>query len=48
MRPPQAMARRVPDVDLVTVADVGHAPALDEPEAIVAIDRLLQRVTAGR
>ncbi len=44
----QAMARRVPDVDLVTVADVGHAPALDEPEAIVAIDRLLQRVTAGR
>jgi pimeloyl-ACP methyl ester carboxylesterase len=44
----QEMARRVPDLDPVTVADVGHAPALDEPEAIVAIDRLLQRVTVGR
>jgi pimeloyl-ACP methyl ester carboxylesterase len=44
----QEMARRLPDLDLVTVADIGHAPALDEPEAIVAIDRLLQRVSVGR
>jgi pimeloyl-ACP methyl ester carboxylesterase len=44
----QEMARRVPDLDLVTVADVGHAPLLDEPEAVVAIDRLLQRVRVGR
>ena len=42
------MARRVPDLDLVTVPDVGHAPALDEPEAVAAIDTLLQRVRVGR
>ncbi len=44
----QEMARRVPDLDLATVADIGHAPLLDEPEAVVAIDRLLQRVRVGR
>ena len=44
----QEMARRVPDLDLVTVADVGHAPVVDEPEAVMAIDRLLQRVRVGR
>ncbi len=30
--------------DLVTVANVGHAPTLDEPDAAAAIDRLLARV----
>ena len=42
------MGRRLPDAELVTVAGVGHAPMLDEPEAAAAIDRLLVRVaTAG-
>lgn len=30
--------------ELVTVPRVGHAPTLDEPEALAAIDRLLERV----
>lgn len=38
------MAEELPEAELVTVPDVGHAPALDEPEAIAAIDRLLARV----
>ena len=38
------MARRVPEAELVTVPQVGHAPMLDEPEAVTAIDRLLTRV----
>jgi len=29
--------------ELVTVPGVGHAPTLDEPEAVAAIDRLLAR-----
>ena len=33
-----------PDMESVTVPNVGHAPTLDEPEAVAAIDRLLQRV----
>ncbi|MDE2436674.1 MAG: alpha/beta hydrolase [Sphingomonadales bacterium] len=39
------MAGMLPDADAVTVPGVGHAPMLDEPEAIAAIDRLLARVT---
>jgi pimeloyl-ACP methyl ester carboxylesterase len=31
----------------VTIADVGHAPTLDEPEAVAAIDALLGRVLAS-
>ena len=42
------MVRRLPGLELTTVPDVGHAPALDEPESVAAIDRLLQRVIAGR
>jgi pimeloyl-ACP methyl ester carboxylesterase len=42
------MAKRLPGLDLVTVPQVGHAPALDEPEAVAAIDRLLARVLAAR
>ncbi len=38
------MQRRVPGSEAVTIANVGHAPALDEPEAVAAIDRLLARV----
>jgi pimeloyl-ACP methyl ester carboxylesterase len=36
------MAKRLPNAKLVTVAGVGHAPALDEPFAIRAIDALLK------
>jgi pimeloyl-ACP methyl ester carboxylesterase len=33
--------------ELVTVANVGHAPLLDEPDAATGIDRLLARVLHG-
>ena len=38
------MAKRLKGADAVTVASVGHAPMLDEPEAMAAIDRLLARI----
>jgi pimeloyl-ACP methyl ester carboxylesterase len=38
------MLARVPGAELVTVAGVGHAPSLDEPEAVVGIERMLSRV----
>jgi pimeloyl-ACP methyl ester carboxylesterase len=38
------MATEIPDVEVVTVPGVGHAPDLDEPESVAAIDRLLERV----
>ena len=37
------MAAEIPNVEVVTVPGVGHAPDLDEPEAVAAIDRLLER-----
>ena len=40
----QAMVVANPAAELVTVPGVGHAPVLSEPEAIAAIDRLLDRV----
>lgn len=40
------MARAIPDVELITVPNVGHAPALDEAESLAAIERLLERVLA--
>jgi pimeloyl-ACP methyl ester carboxylesterase len=40
------MATRLPGLDLVTVSQVGHAPTLDEPESVAAIDRLLGKVMA--
>ncbi|MEM8695352.1 MAG: alpha/beta hydrolase [Pseudomonadota bacterium] len=42
----EEMQHRKPDMDVAIVPDVGHAPVLDEPEAEVAIDRLLERVVA--
>ena len=36
-----------PAMEAATVPRVGHAPTLDEPEAIVGIDRLLARVEQG-
>ena len=38
------MAESLPGSDAVTVPRVGHAPMLDEREAVAAIDRLLARV----
>jgi len=37
------MARRRPDMAQVTVANRGHAPFLDEPAAVAAIDEFLKR-----
>ena len=37
------MIARHGDADSVTIAGVGHAPTLDEPDAVTAIDRLLSR-----
>jgi len=39
------MIATLDDAELVTVSDEGHAPTLDEPEAVAGIDRLLARVT---
>jgi pimeloyl-ACP methyl ester carboxylesterase len=38
-----AMAERLPGSEAVTIPRVGHAPTLDEPEAVAAIERLLDR-----
>ncbi|WP_408988188.1 alpha/beta fold hydrolase [Sphingomonas sp. SUN039] len=38
------MVGRLKDAKTVTVADVGHAPVLDETEAAAAIDALLARI----
>ena len=38
------MVEAVPDAELVTVRNVGHAPDFDEPESVAAVDRLLERV----
>ena len=38
------MATEISDVELVTVPRVGHAPSLDEPQSLAALDRLLTRV----
>ena len=40
----EKMQQRLPGSEAVTIANVGHAPSLGEPEAIAAIDRLLARV----
>ena len=40
----EAMEAQNPDLESVTVSGVGHAPTLEEPEAVAAIDRLLGRV----
>ena len=42
----ERMVREIPDVELVEVPGVGHVPALDEPESLAAIERLLARVLA--
>ena len=39
------MQKRLPQAEVVTIARVGHAPTLDEPEAAAAIERLLDRIS---
>ena len=41
-----AMGARHPGLHVVTVPGVGHAPSLEEPDAVAGVDRLLQRVLA--
>ncbi len=43
----ERMVREIGETaELVTVPSVGHAPVLDEPEAVAALDRLLEKVRA--
>ena len=37
------MAREKPDLEHITVADRGHAPLLNEPECLEAIDAFVAR-----
>lgn len=39
----EQMRAALPGAETVTIANVGHAPTLDEPEAVAAIERLLTR-----
>ena len=38
------MQSRVPEMDMVTVSNTGHAPTLDEPEVHAALDRMLAKI----
>jgi len=40
----ERMAAENPAMEAVTVPRVGHAPTLEEPEAVAGIDRLLARI----
>ena len=42
----ERMAAELPLAELATVPRTGHAPTLDEPEAVAVIERLLARVEA--
>ena len=44
----ERMLAENPAMQAVTVPRVGHAPTLDEPEAVAAIDRLLKRIDSKR
>ena len=41
------MARRLPEMTVVEVPDVGHAPTLAEPVAVAALDAFLDRIARG-
>lgn len=43
----EKMKEAHPKLEVATVPRVGHAPTLDEPEAVAAIDGLLTRVAKG-
>lgn len=38
------MAKALPQAEVVTLPRVGHAPTLDEPDVVAAIDRLLAKI----
>lgn len=40
----QRMQAALPDAEALTLPRIGHAPTLDEPEVVAAIDRLLAKV----
>lgn len=40
----ERMQREKPDLERLTVGNRGHVPLLDEPEALAAIDRFLERI----
>jgi pimeloyl-ACP methyl ester carboxylesterase len=42
----ERMQAEAPQLESVTIPNVGHAPTLDEPEACAAVDRLLGRISA--
>jgi pimeloyl-ACP methyl ester carboxylesterase len=42
------MQQEAPDMQVAVVAGVGHAPDLDEPEAIAGIDAFLDRIERQR
>jgi pimeloyl-ACP methyl ester carboxylesterase len=42
----QMVTKLEQDAELVVIPAVGHTPNLEEPEAIAAMDRLLDRVMA--
>jgi pimeloyl-ACP methyl ester carboxylesterase len=42
----EKMTGRLSEMESVTVPRVGHAPTLEEPEAVTGIERLLERVLA--
>ena len=42
------MTAENPAMESVTIPRIGHAPTLDEPEAVAAIDALLERVGCER
>ena len=37
------MQQEKPDLEVLTVANRGHTPLLDEPECVAALDRFLSR-----
>jgi len=41
------MAKAKPDLEILRVANRGHAPTLDEPECVAAIERFLLRISAS-
>ena len=40
----EKMQAEMPKLDVAIVPRVGHAPTLEEPEAVAGIDRLLARI----
>ncbi|MBX3561330.1 MAG: alpha/beta hydrolase [Sphingomonas sp.] len=44
----ERMRAEHPELEVVTVPGVGHAPTLDEPESVAAIDALLARILSAK